>query len=265
MSESTQFDQFMPGLKPVLELLQDNPEKIVKVLYKRNSHNSDLNYIINLCHKNGIPADAVGGKELDDLCRENKAGYTSHQGVVAYLTAANLISLPDLLKKLDSSPLPLILALDQIKDTGNIGAICRTAWALGCAGILLPRHNSAALGPAAYRASAGALAQLPVNISTNLARALDIADEDGIAIIGAAKQTSDSKQNNLLFHNAFHYNWALPAILCLGNEARGLRPGVAKRCSCFLSIPFQREFDSLNIAQAGAILMGLCSAQYFSN
>ena len=153
------------------------------------------------------------------------------------------------------APLPLMLALDQVQDPGNVGTLCRTLYSLGGAGMLLPRHNSAYLGPAARRAAAGALEHLPVAQVTNLARALDSAEEAGLTIYGAG----GAKGPHSL--DAFTDRMRLPAVLVLGNEDKGLRPGVAKRCAHMLRIPLARPFDSLNVAQAGAVLLGLAAAR----
>ena len=150
------------------------------------------------------------------------------------------------------------MALDQVQDPGNVGTICRTLYALGGAGIILPQHNSAYLGPAARRAAAGALEKLPVTRVTNLGHALDSAEEAGLTIYGAGGDGPSSL-------NAFDEPMQLPAVLVLGNEDKGLRPGVAKRCAHTLRIPLARSFDSLNVAQAGAVLLGLAAAHRAKN
>ena len=147
-----------------------------------------------------------------------------------------------------------ILALEAVQDPGNVGTLCRTLYALGGAGIIMPRHNSAYLGPAARRAAAGALEHLPVARVTNLGHALDSAEEAGLTIYGAGGQPGSGSLD------AFAEPMCLPAILVLGNEDKGLRPGVAKRCAHMLRIPLARTFDSLNVAQAGAILLGLAAS-----
>lgn len=103
------------------------------------------------------------------------------------------------------------------------------------------------------RSSAGALARLPICTVTNLGRALDETEEAGLAIYGSGLHKAQCA-------NAFLFQWQLPAVLALGSEGKGLRPGIAKRCSTMLAIPLARQFDSLNVAQAGAILMALCAS-----
>lgn len=89
---------------------------------------------------------------------------------------------------------------------------------------------------------------------TNLAHALDAAEEAGLTIYGTGGADGPRSVN------AFTSSLLLPAVLVLGNEDKGLRPGVAKRCSRFLRVPLARPFDSLNVAQAGAVLLGLAAA-----
>lgn len=244
--------QILPGLKPALDLLKEDPARIAKIFCRLDKCGADIEALRKLCKQHSVPCEIVETAKLDRLLQA--APQTSHQGVIALLAPVPPRPLAELLRQAPKAPLPLLLALDQIQDPGNLGTLCRTAWALGCAGLILPRHNSALPSPAAAKASAGAIAQLPICIVTNLARALDQAEEAGFAIYGA-----DGSANKPL--NAFQFAWQLPAVLTLGSEEHGIRPGVAKRCQTMLAIPFRRSFNSLNVAQAGAILMALCARQ----
>lgn len=242
---------FRPGLKPVLEILRDSPERVLKVFCKTNSR--EAGKIRDLCGRANVPLEFV--ENLDNLYASDSVAL-SRQGVVAELREWRQPSEAELLSDAVVAPLPLVLALDQIQDVGNLGTLVRTAYALGCAGALLPEHNGAKIGAGASRAAAGALELFPLVKVTNLARSLDKFEEAGFTVCAAAK-TSPGK-----IINAFDYAWSFPTVLVLGSEQKGIRPGVFKRCQLTLSIPFAREFDSLNIAQAGAILMGLCAASY---
>ncbi|MFR6036786.1 MAG: TrmH family RNA methyltransferase [Desulfovibrio piger] len=320
----------LPGMKPVLELLRTDPQRIDLVFCKKGLRTRDAQDVQQLCRQSGVRFSLVDQAALDRLCREaaqqngNDAAPLNHQGVVARLTATDFRDLADVLQAAAEAPLPLVVALDQVQDPGNVGTLCRTLYALGGAGVILPRHNSAYLGPAAHRAAAGALERLPVARVTNLAHALDEAEEAGFSIYGAGcgPDASDAFEHAMLYalggagvilprHNsaylgpaahraaagalerlpvarvtnlahaldeaeeagfsiygagcgpdasdAFEHAMQLPAVLVLGNEDKGLRPGVAKRCGRMLRIPLARKFDSLNVAQAGAILLGLAA------
>lgn len=241
----------LPGIKPVLELLTTSPQKISQIFCRDNPGTNQATKLQTLCSQNGIPLKFTDISRLTNLCASAQNPHVSHQGVVAVLTQTEETDITTLLEQAVNAPLPLILALDQIQDPGNIGTLGRTAWAMGCAGLIMPKHNSAALGPAAARASAGALALIPCSRVVNLARSLDQAEEMGFTIYGSGCSGKSS--------NAFTIQWRLPAILVLGSEQRGLRQGVAKRCQTMLQIPLLREFDSLNVAQAGGILIALCA------
>ena len=246
----------LPGLKPVLELLQSDPQRIDLVFCRKGLRSREALQVQDLCRKGGVRYSLVDTAALDRLCREAaEAGQAevNHQGVVARLAVTEFRQLDELLAAVREAPLPLLLALDQVQDPGNVGTLCRSLYALGGAGILLPRHNSAYLGPAARRAAAGALERLPVARVTNLAHALDSAEEAGLTIYGAGCSPRDD--------DAFCHAMQLPAVLVLGNVDEGLRPGVAKRCARMLRIPLARQFDSLNVAQAGAMLMALAAAR----
>ena len=246
----------LPGLKPVLELLQSDPQRIDLVYCRKGLRSRDALQVQELCRKNGVRYSLVDAPALDRLCREaaeTGPADVNHQGVIARLAATEFRELDELLAAVREAPLPLLLALDQVQDPGNVGTLCRSLYALGGAGIILPRHNSAYLGPAARRAAAGALERLPVARVTNLGHALDSAEEAGLTIYGAGCSLKDE--------DAFTHTMQLPAVLVLGNEDKGLRPGVAKRCAHMLRIPLARDFDSLNVAQAGAMLMALTAAR----
>ena len=247
--------RIMPGIKPVLEMLRSSPHKILKILYKKNI--GEWVKIAALAAANKILLQESSQTELDKLCMDSRH-LVAHQGVLAFLKEAPALQLDEILAKTTNAPLPVLLALDQISDPGNMGTLARTAWALGAAGLLLPEHSSAKPGIAAMKSSAGALELLPCSKVSNLAKALDIAEEKGLYIYGTGIGGSNKPNTT----NAFRMEWQLPAILVLGNEAKGIRPGVQKRCQTMIQIPFAREFDSLNIAQAGAILLGLCAARH---
>ena len=240
---------YLPGLKPVLEALEQKPRQILEIYIRENLSSKESAEIRKICEERKIPVKLVDAKTLDQLL--GSKNQVNCQGAAAKIKPPSAVSLDELLTAAPDAPLPLVLALDQIQDPGNLGALSRTAYALGCAGLLLPVHNGALISPGAMRSSAGALASLPRCEVANLARSLDEAAERDFAIYAAARSPASQ--------NAYRVDWHFPAILVLGNEGKGIRPGVLKRCANSVVIPFRRDFDSLNIAQAAAILISLIS------
>ena len=239
-SEETS-QNFLPGLKPVLELLEREPERIDTIFLRKGQRSPETSRLLDLCRTAGVRFTLTDSQSLDRL-------YASgHQGVVARLFESGFTPFADLLAACSQAPLPLIVVLDQIQDPGNAGTLARTLYALGGAGLVIPRHNGAYLGAGARRAAAGALERLPVAKVMNISRALDEARDMGFQIYGAALDENSQ--------NAFTTRLYTPALLVLGNEDKGIRPQVAKRCHQLLHIPMARDFDSLNVAQAGGILV----------
>lgn len=238
-------DNLIPGVKAVLEQLVRTPELVNMVYIRGGRGGESTGKILDLCREYGVLSRFVKEEVLDRMFAGN------HQGVIARLSPVPRIELADLIAVAREAPLPLIVALDEVQDAGNAGVLARTLYALGGAGLLLPKHNSVFLGAAAIKASAGALPLLPVARVPNLARALENLQEEGFTVYAA--------ENGGL--SVFGAKLNLPAVLVLGNEEKGVRPGVGKRAGETLSIPLARDFDSLNVAQAGAIFVAAFAAR----
>ncbi len=245
------------GIKPVLELLQRDPSKVDAVFVLKGRRGKDTDAILDICRGSSVRFSLVDAAFLDRLWPGR------HQGVVARLLSTGFTDLEDVLEQALDAPLPLILALDQVQDPGNAGTLARTVYALGGGGLLIPRHNGVYLGGAAAKASAGALEQLPVSKVANLGQALDAAKKAGFTLYGAAslpKAPAEKDPDGPVYENIFTFTPQLPAVLVLGSEEGGLRPTIARRCDALLHIPLARDFDSLNVAQAGAVILARFAA-----
>jgi 23S rRNA (guanosine2251-2'-O)-methyltransferase len=234
-------DHLVIGRKPVQELLQTAPEKI-ETIYLLNRPGRDLHDIIERCRACQIKFKRLPADKLHHIFQGN------HQGVIARIMTKGFCPLEDVISGAMDGAFPLVLALDQIQDPGNLGTLSRTLYALGGGGIILPKNRTAFPGPAASRASAGALEKIAISQATNMARALETCARAGMTIYGAGLGEASE--------NLFTANLHLPAVLVLGNEEKGIRQGVLKRCDHVLTIPMAGSFDSLNVAQAGAMIMG---------
>ncbi|MGE4297443.1 MAG: TrmH family RNA methyltransferase [Desulfovibrionaceae bacterium] len=239
VKNTPQADVVLTGRKPVAERVREDPEQVEHVFLQRGLHGSGFDSIVDACRKAGVRFSFVPKERLDALFPGN------HQGVAARIFAQGYVELETMWALVRNAPLPVAVALDQVQDPGNAGTLARTLYALGGGGIIVPRHNAAHLGAAAERASSGTLSRTPVARVANLSHALEAAADEGFAVYGAAADGL----------NAFTSTLRLPAVLVLGNEEKGVRPGVAKRCEAMLSIPQARPLDSINVAQAGAILL----------
>jgi 23S rRNA (guanosine2251-2'-O)-methyltransferase len=230
---------YIPGRKPVLELLSLPGDRIDQVLIKKPVP-GELRQVIEKCRQAGVRFRFCSAEELDRLAR-------GHQGVVARIRSLDLVPPEDMFSLWKESAFPVVLALDQVQDTGNLGTLARTIAALGGPGIIIPKDRSAYPGPGAMKSSAGALTRIKLSQVTNMARTLDQARDEGLWIYGAASSEG---------RNIFEAHFNFPAVLVLGGEEKGIRPNVLKRCHEIVHIPMPGGFDSLNVAQAGAVILG---------
>ena len=232
----------VPGRKPVLELLATSPDRVDTVFLIQAGKSPDRGRIMDACKQAGVRYSLVPRENLDRLFDGN------HQGVVARVFEAGFADWETMLEQAPKEPMPVIVALDQVQDTGNVGTLARTLYGLGGAGLVVTKHNSGVLSGRAMKTSAGALLNLPVAKVTNLSRALDEAKERGYAIYGA-----DAGEGG---ENLYQAEIRFPAVLVLGNEKKGIRPNVLNRCDSTVYVPLNRAIDSLNVAQAGAVILG---------
>ena len=142
---------------------------------------------------------------------------------------------------------PLIVALDAITDPRNLGAIVRSVAAFGGHGVLVPARRSAHVSAGAWKASAGALARVPVAWAPNLVRALTSYQEAGLFVAGLDAQ-GDTDLGDLGVADG-------PLVLVVGSEGRGLSRLVAQRCDVLVRIPIAAQTESLNAGVAAGIAL----------
>ena len=184
----------------------------------------------------GIKVRPAARQELD----QRSAG-VRHQGVALEVRSFDYADADSLL----AHPGPII-ALDGVEDPGNLGAIIRSTYALGGAGVVIPKHGAAPVTPGCERASAGAASLLPVAQVTNLARTLDEYKKAGRWIFAADVGGRGALDD---------FDLTEPLVLVLGSEAKGIRPGVLKRCDAVFRLPMLRDFESLNVSVSAALCL----------
>ncbi|MBA2637822.1 MAG: 23S rRNA (guanosine(2251)-2'-O)-methyltransferase RlmB, partial [Solirubrobacterales bacterium] len=145
-----------------------------------------------------------------------------------------------------ATPDPLLVALDEVQDPQNLGAICRTAEGAGATGVILPERRSATVTPATCKASAGAVEHLAVAVVRNLADFLAEAKRQGCWCYGAAADAATA-------YDEIDLRGAV--VLVLGAEGRGLRPRVAGACDALVSLPLRGRVASLNVSATAAVLL----------
>ncbi|MCC6221168.1 MAG: 23S rRNA (guanosine(2251)-2'-O)-methyltransferase RlmB [Deltaproteobacteria bacterium] len=172
-----------------------------------------------------------------------------HQGVVTTLNQRRLFSLKELIQiSARSNASGIIVALDELQDPQNMGAVLRVAECGGVDGVIGTKRRSVGITPAVAKASAGASETMPISLVTNLNEALKELKNNGFWIIG----TDAGKQANNLFETKLPSE---PIVLVFGSEGKGLRRLVKEHCDIMLKIPLMGKIESLNVSQAASILL----------
>jgi 23S rRNA (guanosine2251-2'-O)-methyltransferase len=222
------------GIHPVREALRAGLP-LDKVLIVKGAANARLQEIIDLCRAQSVPIRFETREALDRFSKG-----VPHQGVVAFGAARRYVELSGM------ESAKLLVVLDGIEDPHNLGAIVRTAHAAGADGIVVSERRSAPLTETVDRASAGALAYLPVARVTNISQALERLKERGFWIYGL------DERGTALYNEV---DYALPTVLVLGGEGKGLHHGVQKHCDMLLRIPMAGEVSSLNVSVAAGVAL----------
>lgn len=175
--------------------------------------------------------------EIASLC-----GSEAHQGICAEVDPYPYAREDELLALAS----PLLVALDEVQDPQNLGAIARTAECAGAAALVVPERRSAEVTPAAAKASAGAVEHLPVARVRNLADFLGTAKTRGLWCYGADAGAPARYDEP---------DYGGGVVLVLGAEGSGLRPRVARACDQLVSLPLRGRVESLNVSAAAAILL----------
>jgi 23S rRNA (guanosine2251-2'-O)-methyltransferase len=230
------------GINPVLEALRADRPALHKIISAEGKEAGALRGLQQAARSRNVPVQLSPREALTRL-----ADSPHHQGVIGLLADSLYAPWEDFLVSLRSrTGRAVVLLLDGIEDPQNLGSLIRTSEACGVRGIVIPKDRAAGLTPAAVKASAGAVAHLPVARVTNLVSALEELKKEGFWIVGA-----DMEGGKGLYEMEFDMNVGL----VIGGEGKGLRPLVRKKCDFTISIPMRGKVASLNAAIAGAVIL----------
>ena len=190
----------------------------------------------------GISILEVPRGELDRLTANGM-----HQGIGLQVPPYRYAHPDDLLAVAhDNHERPLLVALDNITDPRNLGAVIRSVEEFGGHGVLIPQRRSAAVSAVAWRTSAGAAARLPVARATNLTRTLKDWQSRGVRVVGL-----DAGGDTTLDD----FDGTDPVVIVVGSEGKGLSRLVRETCDSILSIPMAGDVESLNASVAAGVVL----------
>ena len=186
-----------------------------------------------------MPLETVDPRALDQAARGG-----AHQGIVAIVHEANRWTPADLVRQ--ASGPPLIVVLDSIEDPHNLGAILRTADAVGATGVVRQARHAAPLDGVVAKTSAGAVAHVRIATVVNIARAVEELKGEGVWTVGLDERGAQSYDS---------IDLTLPTAVVLGAEGTGLRRLVRERCDWRVSIPMLGQVSSLNVSVAAGVVL----------
>ena len=233
----------MAGRNPVVESLRARVPAATLYVGARVARDERVDEAIKLAADRGVPVLKAGPAELDRL-----TGGALHQGLALRVRAYDYAHPDDLLARAaDAGQVPLIAALDSVTDPRNLGAIVRSAAAFGAHGVVVPARRGAGVTAGAWKASAGALARLPVARAANLARALQSYRDAGVFVAGL-DAAGEVTIRDLDLATA-------PLVLVTGSEGKGMSRIVAQTCDVLVRIPIAASTESLNAGVATGIAL----------
>ncbi len=225
------------GINPVLEALRKGRVRRVRVGSRSDRRVEEA---LALARERGVAIERADAATIERIAQGGV-----HQGIVAELDAPRDYSLRELVEGAAPSA-PLLIVLDGVEDPHNVGAILRTVDAAGAHGVVRQARHAAALDGVAAKASAGAVALVPVATEVNIARAIEELKALDVWTIGLAGDAPDVYND---------VDFTPPTAIVVGAEGTGLRRLVRERCDRLVSIPMYGSVDSLNVSVAAGVVL----------
>jgi 23S rRNA (guanosine2251-2'-O)-methyltransferase len=231
------------GVNPVRELLRAGGEGLSELwLVEGGTRGRAFQELDRLARSAGAKVRTAPRQKLERL-----AGTANHQGVVAVVGDYRYREVEDLLAAAaQKGEPPLLVLLDGVEDPHNLGAIVRSAHALGAHGVVIPRDRAVGVTPAAAKASAGAVEHCPVARVTNLSQAILGLKDSGVWSVATAADAGRSLEE---------LDLTGAIALVVGGEGEGIRPLVRRSCDLEARVPMAGEVGSLNASAAAAIAL----------
>jgi 23S rRNA (guanosine2251-2'-O)-methyltransferase len=235
--------EVVAGRNAVVEALRAGVPATALYAGPRRDADERVREAVDLAAASGIPMIEAGRAELDRL-----TGGSVHQGLALRVRPYDYAAPEDLAERAAETGQPaLIVALDGVTDPRNLGAVARSVAAFGGHGVLVPARRSARVTAGAWKASAGALARVPVAQATNLTRALAAYQQAGLFVVGLDAAGADPVGGLEVADG--------PLVLVVGSEGRGLSRLVGERCDLLARIPMTAGAESLNAGVAAGIAL----------
>lgn len=229
------------GKHPILELLGRDAKKIKKIFIKDSVKQTLFENVRELANKKKIAINSVPEKKLIEMVGDE----VNHQGIVAECVPFEYHSYEQWKQLVSKNAQKMVLIIDHIQDVGNLGAIIRSATALGVSAIFVPDRNQAPITSAVYKTSAGTLGVVPIIQIGNVNQLIERLKQDRFWIVGLDTQGEQS---------VYDYDFTDSIALVIGSEGDGIRAQTLKHCDSRIFIPMTHNVESLNASVSVAIV-----------
>jgi len=235
------------GRNPVLECLRAGVPATALYVALGTEADERVTESVSRAADSGISILEVPRSDLDRMTANHL-----HQGIALQVPPYNYTHPDDLIATAIKSPPAMLVALDNISDPRNLGAIVRSVAAFGGHGVLIPQRRSASVTAVAWRTSAGAAARIPIARATNLTRTLKDWANRGLQVVGL-DAGGDTVLDDLDGRD--------PLVLVVGSEGKGLSRLVRENCDAVVSIPMAGKTESLNASVAAGVVLAEIARQ----
>ena len=226
------------GIRAIMEaIIQD--KTIDKIWMLKGQKGQLFKHLEQKIHKKGISHSYVPVERLERFSHQN------HQGVVARIAPINFVSLENLIEEKCNKNMVYLL-LDGITDSRNLGAILRTASAVGVKGVILPQTGSAPVNSDTVKTSAGGIFSVPLVKVNHLKDALFFFQSHKIKTVAVTEKAEKT---------AYEYNFNGPIALIMGSEDKGIQKGLLKVADDTIKLPMNDKMGSLNVSVACGVML----------
>ncbi len=242
---------YIEGKRPIIEALRVGmPMKRILMAdnLRRDGMVADIE---RKARRHNVPIVKTSRKKLDSMSQLEGQGRDSHQGVIAETLPFPYVGTRDITDAAERYAAEhdgraLVVLIDHATDAGNLGAVARSADAVGASGIIVPKKRAAQVTAATYKSSVGAVAHVPVAQVANLVQAIERLKKEGFWVAGASEKAEG---------DIWDANLKGKIALVVGNEHEGISRLVQENCDFFVRLPQFGHVESLNVAQAATACM----------
>jgi 23S rRNA (guanosine2251-2'-O)-methyltransferase len=225
--------EYITGKNAIIELLQKDPKRILKVVVEKGFRSDKTGDILDLCRQKGVRFDIVPVVSVPGA---------EGRGIAAMVSPFDYSDLDEI----DLGAVRAAVILDGIEDPHNFGAIIRSAAASGCGLVIIPERNAAQVTETVITVSAGTIYKIKVCRIKNIAAGMEKLKDNGFWITGTDMEGSSDYSD---------YDYTKKSAIVIGNEGKGLRKLVREKCDDVVRIDLLNGVESLNASVAAALIL----------